>query len=280
MKIFSEALLTENSLAEYAIAVKPKILYYATSLGEGIPYVLGNVRVTCQGDQPSAHIFVGADQIHVGHITVIEGANARGIDLEWDILFDDSIENGKDLFLKERDVDISFVFAVDVAQRTGQMGKHVKIRFVDHFLDMEKVFFHKTDELLLGRGGEIDTGIAVVDLLEGNAVDGAEDHVKFTERKNGVAVFGIKEVFRHFHALQDLKTVSVDRFRAANVLHTETDLLGRVQLFGKPHIHVVADRNALQAFLNGALADLVDRLLAVDGTERMNVKVKHKKFLS
>ena len=79
------------------------------------------------------------------------------------------------------DLNISSIFSVDIAQGTGQMGENVEIGFFDHLRNVREIFFHEANELFFGHLRKVDAGIAVIDLLEGNAVDGAEDDVEFTE---------------------------------------------------------------------------------------------------
>ena len=275
-----KTLLTKLSFAEDAVAVKPKILKHNLSFGECISDVLRHVSIGCEGDELAAHALIFADQVGIRHIAAIEGADSRGVDLEGNILFNNGSEDIENLLFEDLNVDASVIFSVDVAQGAGQMGKHVEIRFFDHFGDMEEVFFHEADNLFFGHGRKIYARVAIVDLFEGDAMDGAKDDVEFTEPEDTIGVFGIVEIFCHFHALQDLQTITVCRTSAANVLHAIADRRGCVQFLRKPHIDVVADGDALQALLDRAFANLVDRLLAIDGMERMDMKIKHREFLS
>ena len=55
------------------------------------------MRVACECDELAAHVLIRADQSRVRHIPIVEGADSGGVDLERDILFDDSAEDIKDL---------------------------------------------------------------------------------------------------------------------------------------------------------------------------------------
>ena len=55
------------------------------------------MRVTCEGDELSSHAFIRADQTRIRHILIVEGADAGGVDLERNLLFDDTAEDIEDL---------------------------------------------------------------------------------------------------------------------------------------------------------------------------------------
>ena len=227
-------------------------------LGKRVPDAIGRVCVAADGDERAAHPLIKAHQGKGGHIFTKRSAEPRCVDLQGDAALDDHAEDLTDLFLEAENIDVSFVFAVDIAQGASEVRQHVEIRFFNHLAHLRKVFPQKSMDLFLRHRAEIHAGIGIRDIYIRNTVHGAEDHVVMTKAVKKLRLFGSEKIFRHLDALQKLQLSLVFFAKRQDFSDAGAKALMGVLSFIKPHIRVVADGNAEDALFDGRATDLLN----------------------
>ena len=177
-------------------------------------------------------------------------------------------------------IDGDAEFACDIAQRAGDVGKHVHIGGRDHVQHILKVAVQVPGKVLCGHPGEVDAGVRLRVPLHTDGVDGSDDLIEGRVGQQLPGGVRVPDALPDLDAAQHLQvsrprgTVCV-RVEEGRV-HTRTDVCRAVVL----DVGVIRDRDAGHAAGIGGFTEVVKSAFRVVGMfgVRMRIIQRHGGF--